>query len=77
MAVVVTKAKYVNRTLVPEKPLNLREGQTVEISILLPDETNRLSVSQGWIEELEALLGSIKGVSVPLEATRRETIYDD
>lgn len=77
MAVVVTKAKYVNRMLVPEEPLNLREGQTVEISILLPEETNLFSDPQGLLEELETLLGSIKGVSVPLGATRREAIYKD
>lgn len=77
MAIVVTKAKYINHALVPEEPLNLREGETVEISILVPREPGLVDTSPERLKELEALLGSIKGVSVPLEATRRETIYDD
>lgn len=77
MAIVVTKAKYINHALVPEEPLDLREGETVEISILLTQEPGLADTPLERLEELEALLGSIKGVSVPLEATRRETIDDD
>lgn len=72
MGLVITRARYANRALWLDEPLDIPENATVEVSIWLPARTE---ASPGEpLQKLQAWLGSIKGVSVPLEAIRRETI---
>lgn len=72
MGLVITRARYANRALWLDEPLDIPENATVEVSIWLPAGTRAPSGEP--LQKLQAWLGSIKGVSVPLEAIRRETI---
>lgn len=75
MTVLKKRARYAQQALWLTEPLELAENTEVEIQIQLPE-----SVSIGgseWMDRLEQWVGSIKGASVPLEATRREAIYAD
>lgn len=75
MRLLTLRARYANRALWLEEPLDIPEDATVQVSIWLPEKSEAPMAEQ--LHKLEAWLGSVKGISVPLEAIRRETIYDD
>lgn len=71
-------ARYDGKVLIPEEPLELQEGQTVTMLLIEPP----LKAEEVSIEEKIAALkrvveGGVRGVNLPPEALRRETIYED
>ena len=75
MEIQAVRARYANQALWLEQPLEIPEGAQVQVFIqvqsdepLSPEEQKR---------RLEGWLGAIRGISVPLDAIRRETIYED
>jgi predicted DNA-binding antitoxin AbrB/MazE fold protein len=69
---IVIRARYTGQAIVPEEPLELPEGQSLEVTIrCLPSETCPESVDaqRAW-QELKAT--AIKGLKIPDEALRRE-----
>ncbi len=75
MGLLVIRARYANRALWLEKPLDIPENATVEVTVWIPEKTESHSVDT--LHKLESWLGSVKGTPVPLESLRREVLYDD
>jgi predicted DNA-binding antitoxin AbrB/MazE fold protein len=72
----VIRARFSGRVIIPEEPLELPEGQSLEVSIkCLPSEAhpNELNAQCAW-EEIKAT--AIKGLNIPNEALRRERLYE-
>lgn len=74
---VIIKAHFDGKTIVPDEPVNLPLGTpiTAELTVVEPavpaDEIKRRLAA---LRQLEAM--AVKGVSIPLEASRRENMYD-
>ncbi|MEN3000578.1 MAG: antitoxin family protein [Armatimonadota bacterium] len=64
------RARYDGRALIPEEPLNLPTGQTLEIEIRLPD-TPPPDAHAAW-EQLKAT--AVRGLNLPDDALRRENL---
>ncbi len=75
MGLLIIRARYANRALWLEKPLDVPENATVEVSVWIPEKTEVPSTDV--LHKLGAWLGSVKGAPVPLASLRRETLYDD
>jgi predicted DNA-binding antitoxin AbrB/MazE fold protein len=73
----VIRARFSGRVIIPEEPLELPEGQSLEVSIkCLPSEAhpNALNAQRAW-EEIKAT--AIKGLNIPSDALRREHLYEE
>ena len=69
------RARYANQALWLEQPLEIPEGAQVQVFIQVQSDEPLSSEEQK--RRLEAWLGAIRGISVSLDAIRRETIYED
>jgi hypothetical protein len=75
MEIQAVRARYANQALWLEQPLGIPEGAQVQVFIQLQsDEPPSLEEQK---HRLDAWMGAIRGISVPLDAIRRETIYED
>jgi len=73
----VIRARFSGRVIIPEEPLELPEGQSLEVIIkCLPSEACPESVDaqRAW-QELKAT--AIKGLKIPDEALQREQLYEE
>lgn len=71
-------ARYDGKVLIPEEPLELREGQRVAVFLLeLPLQAGGLSKEQKKDVLRRIVERGAKGIDLPDEALRRETIYED
>ena len=75
MEIQAVRARYENQALWLEQPLGIPEGAQVQVFIQLQSD-EPLSL-QEQKHRLDAWMGAIRGISVPLDAIRRETIYED
>ena len=75
MEIQAVRARYANQALWLEQPLEIPEGAQVQVFIQVQSDEPLSSEEQK--RRLEAWLGAIRGISVPLDAIRRETIYED
>lgn len=71
-------ARYDGKVLIPEEPLELKEGERVAILLL----ESALRVQEPSLEEKMAALQrfverGVRGVNLPDEALRRENLYED
>lgn len=71
-------ARYDGKALIPEEPLELKEGERVAILLL----ESALRVQEPSLEEKMAALQrfverGVRGVNLPDEALRRENLYED
>jgi len=72
----VIRARFSGRVIIPEEPLELPEGQTLEVIIrCIPSEiySDAVSAQRAW-QEIKAT--AIKGLNIPNEALRRERLYE-
>jgi predicted DNA-binding antitoxin AbrB/MazE fold protein len=77
----VIRAHYDGRVIVPDEPVDLPVGQPLEVELrLIPTEIER-SQDELSIEERQRRLaqasGRISGPLIPLEALRRENLYEE
>lgn len=71
-------ARYDGKVLIPEEPLQLEEGQRVTVLLLEPSpKAENLSVEERIAALRRFVEGGVRGVNLPDEALRRETIYED
>lgn len=71
-------ARYDGKVLIPEEPLELREGQRVAIFLIeLPPQAEKLSREQRKAALRQIVERAVHGVNIPDEALRRENIYED
>jgi len=72
----IIRARFSGRVIVPEEPLELPEGQSLEVSIkCLPEAPpNTIDAQRAW-QEIKAT--AIKGSNIPSDALRREHIYEE
>jgi hypothetical protein len=75
MEIQAVRARYANQALWLEQPLEIPEAAQVQVFIQVQNDEPLSSEEQK--RRLEAWLGTIRGISVPLNAIRRETIYED
>ena len=75
MEIHAVRARYANQALWLEQPLEIPEGAQVQVFIQLQSD-EPLSLEEQK-HRLDAWMGAIRGISVPLDAIRRETIYED
>jgi predicted DNA-binding antitoxin AbrB/MazE fold protein len=75
MEIQAVRARYANQALWLEQPLEIPEGAQVQVFIQVQSDEPLSSEEQK--RRLEAWLGAIRGISVSLDAIRRETIYED
>jgi predicted DNA-binding antitoxin AbrB/MazE fold protein len=75
MELQAVRARYENQALWLEQPLGIPEGARVQVFIQLQSD-EPLSLEEQK-HRLDAWMGAIRGISVPLDAIRRETIYED
>ncbi len=74
---VVIRAHFDGRTIVPDEPVDLPVNQSMEVELRIPEP--KLSAEE--IERRRAALRrfasqAVKGANIPLEALRREDIYE-
>jgi len=73
----VIRARFSGRVIIPEEPLELPEGQTLEVIIrCIPSEiySDAANAQRAW-QEIKAT--AIKGSNIPSDALRREHIYEE
>ena len=75
MEIHAVRARYANQALWLEQPLEIPEGAQVQVFIQVQND-EPLSLEEQK-HRLDAWLETIRGISVPLNAIRRETIYED
>ena len=71
----VIRARFSGRVIIPEEPLELPEGQSLEVIIkCLPEAASNTTDAQRAWQEIKAT--AIKGLNIPNEALRRERLYE-
>ena len=73
----VIRARFSGRVIIPEEPLELPEGQSLEVIIkCIPSEihSDAVSAQRAW-QEIKAT--AIKGLNIPSDSLRREHIYEE
>ena len=71
-------ARYDGKVLIPEEPLELEEGQRVTMLLVEPvPKAEELSVEERIAALKRFVEGGVRGVNLPPEALRRESIYED
>jgi predicted DNA-binding antitoxin AbrB/MazE fold protein len=73
----IIRARFSGRVIIPEEPLELPEGQTLEIIIrCIPSEiySDAVSAQRAW-QEIKAT--AIKGLNISSDLLRREHIYEE
>jgi predicted DNA-binding antitoxin AbrB/MazE fold protein len=73
----VIRARFSGRVIIPEEPLELPKGQSLEVIIIrcIPSEihSDAANAQRAW-QEIKAT--AIKGLHIPDEALRRECLYE-
>jgi hypothetical protein len=71
-------AHFDGRVIVPEEPISLQPGQALEVEVVVPEpEAAALSIEQRRQAVVQFFSRSVGDVSIPSEALRRESIYED
>ncbi|MEJ5383442.1 MAG: antitoxin family protein [Fimbriimonadales bacterium] len=71
------RARYIGQAIVPDEPLDIPEGQRIEVVIrrLVSDaELQKVKAQEAWNE---IKITAIKGLNLPDSALSREAIYED
>jgi hypothetical protein len=78
---ITIRAHYDGKVIVPDEPLDLPVDQPLEVVLEPVVEAGSESSSQQTIKErlerLRQATGIISGPSIPLEALRRENLYEE
>ncbi len=72
------RAHFDGRNIVPDEPVSMPVGVPLELewSISSKEETGPVSVKER-LRRLDAATGRLSGPAIPLEALRRESLYED
>ena len=73
----VIRARFSGRVIIPEEPLELPEGQTLEVIIrCIPSEiySDAANAQRAW-QEIKAT--AIKGLNISSDSLCREHIYEE
>jgi hypothetical protein len=78
------RAHFDGKVIVPEEPVDLPVGQSLEVELkLVPtletlegSDYQKLSIEER-LERLARATGRISGPAIPLEALRRENLYEE
>ena len=71
------KAHFDGKFLVPDEPVDLPVNEPLQVVVSAEDRKARPSDIEERLRALEAATGTISAPPIPLEALRRENLYDD
>ncbi len=74
---VVIRVHFDGKTIVPDEPVDLPIGQTMEAEFRVPEPRLASEEIERRLEALRNLEAiAVKGAEIPLEALRRENLYE-
>lgn len=71
------KAHFDGKVLVPDEPVDLPVNEPLQLVVSSENGSGRPSNIEDRLRALEAATGTISAPPIPLEALRRENLYDD
>ena len=71
------RAHYDGKFIVPDEPLELPENQPLKVELHLMEGKARSEAIDERLKRLANASGRIVGPSLPLEALRRENLYEE
>jgi hypothetical protein len=75
------RAHFDGKVIVPDEPLDLPVGQELEVDLrrtpVAEERLERDAVIKERLRRFAQAAGRIKGPSIPLEALRRENLYEE
>ncbi len=75
---IVIRAHFDGKTIVPDEPVDLPVGEPFEAELHVPSAVERAQEIKRRLAALKRLKRhAVRGADIPLEALRRENMYED
>ncbi len=71
------RAHYDGKTIVPDEPIDVPVDQTFEADLYLESKEHENDFERRRAALHRIAARGVRGVSIPLEALRRENLYED